>query len=138
MNALPQVGIDRPQLAVVGFCGRSDLRWLRFLKPGFRHCLVLLCDGRGWILCDPLAHATEIAVLPAGLDPMAWLLAQGVLPVPTRVQPPRRRPRMPAPFTCVEAVKRLLGLRVPRVVTPWQLFRHLVTAQHKILDGNLK
>ncbi|MCD8496748.1 MAG: hypothetical protein LRZ85_00855 [Alphaproteobacteria bacterium] len=37
-----------PQEAYVVFTGRTDLPWLRWLKPGFRHCFVLLNDGRQW------------------------------------------------------------------------------------------
>ena len=37
----------------------------------------------------------------------------------------------PAPFmlfTCVEAVKRVLGIHRRGIVTPWQLYRHLTCA----------
>jgi hypothetical protein len=36
------------------------------------------------------------------------------------------RPAPLAPFTCVEAAKRVLGLHDRRVVTPWQLYRRLI------------
>jgi hypothetical protein len=42
------------------------------------------------------------------------------LMIPPRVLAPIR------PFTCVEAVKRVLGLRAPWVFTPWQLYCHLL------------
>ena len=124
------------RLAVVGFAGHAELAWLRLLKPGFRHCLVALHEPAGWIVYDPLAHATEFALLPleAAADPFAWLLGHGYLPVPARRRPPLRRPLAPAPFTCVEAVKRALGLRAPLVLTPWQLFRRLVDDQKIVLD----
>jgi hypothetical protein len=35
------------------------------------------------------------------------------------------------PFTCVEAVKRLIGIHAPWTLTPWQLFGHL-TDENKI------
>ena len=31
-----------PDLAIVAFTGQATLVWLRLLRPGFRHCFVLL------------------------------------------------------------------------------------------------
>jgi hypothetical protein len=126
-----------PPVAVVGFTGRTELWWLHLLKPGFRHCLVALHDGRGWLILDPLAHVTRLAAVPAGagFDPVAWLLAQGYLPVPVRPAAPTPAAAPWAPYTCVEAVKRVLGIRARFVLTPWQLFRHLTRAEKKVLDS---
>lgn len=112
--------------AWIVYRGEAPLWWLRLLKPGFRHCLALLTDGRRWVAVDPLAGFTDIAVLdlPADFDLPGWYRAQGL----TVDAAPLRRPAGPAPwgpFTCVEAVKRLIGLRARRVLTPWQLHRHL-------------
>ncbi|PWC36444.1 hypothetical protein [Azospirillum sp. TSO35-2] len=116
----------RPVTAWVVYRGEAPLWWLRVLKPGFRHCLALLHDGRRWVVVDPLAGFTDIAVLdlPAGFDLPGWYRAQGL----TVDAAPLHRPAAAAPwgpFTCVEAVKRLIGLRAPWVLTPWQLHRHL-------------
>lgn len=116
--------------AWVVFRGDTPLWWLRLLKPGFRHCLVLLNDGRRWVVVDPLAPFTDVAVLelPPGFDLPGWYRDQGLT---VDVAPLRRgltRPAPWGPFTCVEAVKRLLGLHAPFVVTPWQLHRHLTHA----------
>lgn len=124
-----------PPVAVVAFSGKAELWWLRGLKPGFRHCLVALAQpGGGWILLDPLAHATRLLHLPSLGDPVDWFLAHGLLPVPVRPVPPMPRAAPWAPFTCVEAVKRTLGIRARFVLTPWQLFRHLTRAEKKVLD----
>jgi hypothetical protein len=113
--------------AWVAFCGRADLAWLRLLKPGFRHCFVVLNDGRHWITLDPLACFTEVEVqpVPADFDLPGWYRARGLTVVRAVVRRSVRRPVAWAPFTCVEAVKRVLGIREPRVLTPWQLYRHL-------------
>jgi hypothetical protein len=42
--------------------------------------------------------------------------------VETRIRPAPRRPAPLRPYTCVEAVKRILGLHAPWVITPWQLY----------------
>lgn len=120
----PDAGV--PSTAWVVYRGEAPLWWLRVLKPGFRHCLVLLNDGRRWVAVDPLAGFTDVAVLdlPADFDLPGWYRAQGL----TVDAAALRRPSGAAPwgpFTCVEAVKRLIGLRARRVLTPWQLHRHL-------------
>jgi hypothetical protein len=112
--------------AWVVYRGETPLWWLRLLKPGFRHCLALLTDGRHWVAVDPLAGFTDVAVLdlPAEFDLPGWYRAQGLIVDAA----PLRRPPGPAPwgpFTCVEAVKRLIGLRAPWVLTPWQLHHYL-------------
>jgi hypothetical protein len=139
-DAAPAAARAGARLAVVGFSGKTEIRWLRWLKPGFRHCLVLLWDGRGWVVYDPLAQVTELVVVRdrPGFCPVAWLLAHDCLPVPVRPQAPEPRLAPIAPYTCVEAVKRVLGLRARFVLTPWQLFRWLTKDPKKVLDSDQK
>lgn len=131
-----------PQKAWVVFSGQTDLAWLRLLKPGFRHCFVLLNDGRRWLTFDPLSNYTDICVhhdLPAGYNLPQWLEGQGF----TVVQSVITQEKKPAPFmifTCVEAVKRVLGLHRFFIFTPWQLYRHLTTHntnEHHRFKGEL-
>jgi hypothetical protein len=116
------------QNAWVVFSGQTDISWLRFLKPGFRHCYVLLNDGERWTSIDPLSHVTEVSVhhhVPADFDLPGWLESRGnrVLKAPMRRDITRAAPFML--FTCVEAVKRVIGVHSRGIVTPWQLYRHL-------------
>ena len=114
--------------AWVVFTGKTELKRLRWLKRGFRHCYLLFHDGRGWYSFDPLAHCTEFAVhsqLEAGFDLPLWLARRGLTVVPAAIETPPPRPAPLMPFTCVEAVKRLLGIRDRRVFTPWRLYRYL-------------
>ncbi|MBL6934032.1 MAG: hypothetical protein ISR48_01330 [Alphaproteobacteria bacterium] len=119
------------QEAAVVFSGRADLWWLKFLKPGFRHCFLVLRAGGHWVVMDPLAHRTEIQVPPVDreFDLCRWLEAQGFTVVRTRVSPMdgegSARPAPWMPFSCVEAIKRVLGIRSRRVVTPWSLYCYL-------------
>ena len=112
--------------AWVVFSGQTDLPWLRALKKGFRHCYVILNDGTGWITIDPLASMMNIRVqpVPPQFDLPLWLSDRGlkVLPAPVTTQH-TQAPWMV--FTCVEAVKRVLGIHKRFLFTPWQLYRHL-------------
>jgi hypothetical protein len=112
--------------AWVVFSGQTDLPWLRVLRKGFRHCSVILQDNGQWVTLDPMAHRTEVCVHPvaADFDLPAWFERRGLIVIPVSVQKPLRE----APwglFTCVEAVKRVLGIHERFVLTPWQLFCHL-------------
>lgn len=118
----------KTQQAWVVFSGQTDMAWLKVLKRGFRHCFVLLNDGQRWVTLDPMLHHMDVEVhhnIPPEYDLPAWLGLQGYRIVKA---PLLRRQNRPAPvmfFTCVEAVKRILGLHNRLILTPWQLYRYL-------------
>ena len=53
--------IAEGQNAWVVFSGQTEISWLKFLRPGFRHCYVLINDGERWTSIDPLSHITEVS-----------------------------------------------------------------------------
>ncbi len=144
MTAAPAIvdgAAGRP--AVVVFCGRTELPWLRLLKPGFRHCFIIVDGGGAWVSLNPMSHRTEVAVLAhgPGLGPggawtseglVRWFQSQGFRAVACRTCRTSRTdaaPRKAAPwlpYTCVEAVKRVLGLRRRLILTPWRLYSHII------------
>lgn len=112
----------------VVFCGQAQIAWLRCLRPGFRHCFIVFGSRYGWITFDPLSCWTDIRPqpVPGDFDLPGWYRAQGMITVgvtPARSALPKPAPA--APFTCVEAVKRVLGMRDRLVLTPYQLYRRL-------------
>jgi len=122
-QALPDI---LPDIWVV-FSGQADLPWLKILKPGFRHCYAVMNDGQRWIVFDPLSHCTEVSVpeLPAYFDLPLWLEDRGLKVIKAPVQ--RIQKQAPwMPFSCVEAVKRLIGLHSFFIFTPWQLYKFLL------------
>ena len=112
---------------LVGFSGETHLSWLRCLRPGFRHCFAVVDIGGRWLLYDPASHQTRLQPVVAGglAGVLRWLDASGVTVVCRRTAEAPRRTAPIRPYTCVEAVKRLLGIHAPRVHTPWQLYVHL-------------
>jgi len=69
--------------------------------------------------------------LPANFDLAAWLKERGCTVIKTCARHDKKRPAPPMIFTCVEAVKRILGIHSVRIFTPWQLYRHLIKQQQK-------
>lgn len=112
---------------LVLFADATDLWWLRLLRPGFRHCFVALAYESGWVVVDPMSHRTAVAhfPLPQEFDLAGWYGQRGLKVVAVKNVSPNRRVAPFLPYSCVECVKRILGIHAALVVTPWQLFRHL-------------
>lgn len=135
--------------ALVVFSGQTELWWLRFLRPGFRHCFVVMeipaaqddQAATAWALYNPLSVGTQLAVWPDVDEATlrAWLLEQGHTLVETHVKPLRGRVYGWRPYTCVEGVKRVLGLHAPGVFTPWQLCQTLKKNNNRkiVLDNSI-
>jgi hypothetical protein len=119
-------------MALVVFTTETGIRWLRRLRKGFRHCFILIQDDEdAWIVYDPLSNISVLSVLHnASVDQITtWYHDCGLRVSRTFI---RRNPPptfLLRPFTCVEAVKRVLGLHDRWIVTPWQLYRYLERAQ---------
>ncbi|MCE2510386.1 MAG: hypothetical protein J4G10_05350 [Alphaproteobacteria bacterium] len=132
-RGLPEHRAVKALPVLVIFSDQTDLPWLRLLKRGYRHCFLVILQGTRWLVYDPLVHRTEIIMLdlPPDFDLADWYRQHGLRVIATKILPaasrfPACRMFLPLrPFTCVEAVKRVLGLRAAQVFTPWQLYQHL-------------
>lgn len=149
MNA---AGIPLPHLVV--FCDaapippgtrlgwRERLVWWglhAFLRPGFRHCMVLqpftLGQSGGWLHVNPLSNGIDLAICPARAAEaaLAQVTAGGGAAVWAH---PVRETRVLGfdLLTCVSVVKAVLGLRC-RALTPYQLYRHLKRQEDLTMGG---
>jgi len=122
-----------PDEIFVVFTDQTDLWWLKFLRRGFRHCFIILRFADIWISMDALAHKTEVMRidLPDGFNLPKWLESQGDLVVICPKHPAKPQALWPSIFSCVEAVKRVLGLREAFILTPWQLYKFLKTSSER-------
>lgn len=124
-----------PGRALVVFSGQTDFWWQRFLKPGYRHCGVLLECGQHWVIVEPLATHLHLRLLSvANPDLPSALRRRGLEVLETSVHSSPRPFLHPGLFTCVEVVKRSLGLRAPLVHTPWQLRKKILAIRKKNLE----
>ena len=125
----PHSDSDKQISIWIVFSGETEISWLRWLlKAGFRHCYALINDGERWITVDPLAHKMEVVVhhhAPVDFDLPNWLEQRGVKVVKVHPRSPEARSCPPSLFTCVEAVKRLVGLRNWGIFTPYQLYKKI-------------
>jgi len=129
MKATLSEGYRYP-FAYVAFGGRRTRWWMRFLKRGFYHCALVLGNGREWILIDPLVHFTDLIVLKNGDIREAFRQKGYRLIRTTPVIPSLTRTQF-RPLTCVEVVKRFLGINQPFIWTPYQLFNFLFLKKGK-------
>ncbi|MBQ4472405.1 MAG: hypothetical protein II942_04105 [Alphaproteobacteria bacterium] len=123
------VGYRYP-FAWVAFGGGPTHWWTYFLKTGFYHCFVILGNGREWCIIDPVIHYTDFIVIKtrhieALFMDKGYQLVRTTPHIPTKVQFRLR------PCTCVEFVKRFLGIERPYLWTPYQLFCYLKTKKGK-------
>jgi hypothetical protein len=129
-GSIPRLEED-DQVAIVVFSGETSLKWLKLLRPGFRHCFVLVRRRDCWVIYDPLSHRTNLAVVagPSLGELAEWYRVRGLQVLETTVRPAPMRSAPLRPFTCVEAVKRVLGIHAPWITTPWQLYCFLHPAK---------
>lgn len=117
--------IIRPagQSCAIVIFGSSQLPYLKILKKGYQHCMIAIQSGPAWQLIDPLSNAfyvTELGILHPD-EIITSFSDQGFDAVPAQRRAPVVAEMPVSPFTCVEVVKRVLGIRDRWIVTPWQL-----------------
>lgn len=133
---------ERPHgqsLAFVVFAP-SSLSYLRILKTGYQHCMVLVQHRGEWMLLNPLSNGLRITHMglmhPAEL--IRYFSVGGLSIVAVQRAAPRLRELPWAPFTCVEFVKRVLAIDARWVMTPWQLNRWIQRRADAARDGDLR
>ena len=114
--------------AVVVFHGEGTGFWPAFFgRDGFRHCYVVVPSGDYWILLDGRAGSPLLACIGGTKEhDMAALLRAEGYTVAEAAMPDEYDSLWPWMVgNCVGAIKKVLGLRNPLILTPYQLYRHL-------------
>ena len=100
----------------------------KFLKEGYKHVYCVKFDGLFWIKLDFRLDFAECYVLPYDYRDTIENVLEGLdITLYQRVESWRkvrryRTPTVVAPYTCVEAMKAIVGVFEPFVFTPYQLF----------------
>ncbi len=116
--------------AYVAFGGSPTHWWTYFLKKGFYHCFLILGNGREWCVIDPVLHYTDLIMVKTH-QIEHFFLSKGYRLVRTTPVLPKSRCFYLRPYTCVETVKRFLGVQKPFLWTPYQLFCYLSSKKGK-------
>lgn len=114
----------------VVFTNTTGLWWLKFLKSGFRHCYLLFSmqNGRKWLEINPYSNQVVISLhrfsKAQSIEDILRIRGDN-LSCAVQI---KNAPQKCAPlgfFTCVELVKRVLGIHSARIITPYQLYKKL-------------
>ena len=123
-------GLKHFKAVYVVFVDNTSLWWLKLLKRNFRHCYVLFqVDGLGtWLELNPMSNQTIINLYEYSpdFDYISYLEDfQKAVCVRTNVVSSPLKPAPIMAFTCVEFVKRIIGLHSRKVFTPHQLYKKI-------------
>lgn len=116
--------------AYVVFVDNVSLWWLKFLKKGFRHCYILfkLNGGSQWLELNPYSNQLMLKEywLREGSNNLNLLYNEKDIKIcKVKIE---NAPLKCAPlgfFTCVEFIKRIVGIHDVKVITPYQLYKKL-------------
>jgi len=102
----------------------------RFLKKGFKHVTAIKFNGLFWIKMDLSLGWTDFDVLPYDRYDTIHNVTEHmdfthIQYVEAYMKPRYRVRSLFAPWTCVEAMKSLIGIRACFVTTPYQLFKYI-------------
>lgn len=126
--------------AFVVFEKETNIKFLRILKKGFRHCFIVIRQKDGWLEINPLSnrllvvfHADKtIKKVPYFLiDKNKFLFVEAEV----QAAPPCCAPLFF--FTCVEFVKHFLGIHDFFIMTPYQLYKKIKNCRKKILTNGI-
>lgn len=132
-NLSPESELDLPTSTWIVFSNDTDIGMLRFFKRGFRHCFMMMQQGDRWVLVDPRSNKTDVHLLqhPKSFNFPRYYTEQGktVVKIPDINVP--NKIMSPFPVSCVETLKRMIGLHAWWVMTPYQLYKKLLKLQNK-------
>jgi len=123
------IGLNKARYYFVYSNTDHDHWYAKHLKKGFQHVFAVRFDGYFWTRMDLSLGWTDFDVLPYDRYDTIKDVLKGLdvtIQYVERWRKPRYRVRtILAPWTCVEAMKSLIGIREPLVMTPYQLYKHL-------------
>lgn len=112
------------------FCNSNSFWWQTLLKDGFKHCFVIIEDYNGnYTFID--ANCTNIAVSiiynlehETDLQEICHKQRCKILTIPTTKLISNKKAPL-AFLTCVELVKRVLGIHKRSILTPYSLYKYI-------------
>lgn len=122
----------------VVFEDNATLWWLKVCKRGFRHCYMIFINHNQdtIIKINPMSNQISIEFIKnTEFDDVIHNLkkdpSKKVCRVFIKAAPLKCAPIMA--FTCVEFVKRVIGIHDIKTITPYQLYKKLKRCRKKVL-----
>lgn len=128
--------INSEHSAIIIFTA-ADRWFLKALKPGYEHCIILYPVSTGYIMIEPMLNGMELREVKR--EAVAHLLdlagKEQCSILASRINQRGTKLSVPSFFSCVEVAKRLLNIQAFWVITPYQLHNHLIkTGGHYVTD----
>lgn len=116
------------------FEDNTTLWWLKFLKSGFRHCKMYVKITRKiYVEINPLSNQMFLLVHFFEKESDFKKVIHREIHLKTKIGAAPLKTAPFGAFTCVEAVKRTLGIHKFFVVTPYQLYKYILGCRKKVL-----
>lgn len=105
-------------------------RWFtRFLKPGFTHCYVIYKSASGlfWIIVNPLWSHCDVDIRTVETFPEVrdYTGEYAIIVKYHATINPEQTVAQLCFMSCVDVIKRVIGIKKRRIVTPYQLYREV-------------
>lgn len=124
------------QKVYVVFVDNTSLWWLKFLKKGFRHCYIIFQLGNNpqlLIELNPMSNQFYVFkhISHLGCDYIFHLKQQdNIKIIPIDIKQAELKTAPIGIFSCVEFVKRVLGIHSFWLFTPYQLYKFLTKTKN--------
>ncbi len=115
----------RYKYAIIAFGGQPHFRWMKLLKRGFYHTMIILPDNHRYILIDPLAGCIDVMEIHVN-NIENIMIERGYRVFHFWINDLNDSCFYPSILTCVGVVKRILGIRRYGILTPFQLFKYFL------------
>ena len=103
--------------------------WAKLTKKGFGHVFMVesICADYFWLIIDPVQSHTDRFTLPKSLEPtIEGFVGEGCTIIEVEPEIDINATCFTLSLnTCVDTVKRVLGIRSALTITPYQLYKKL-------------
>ncbi len=120
------------QRSYVIFSNETTVKILRFLKCGFRHCFIIIGNQNTTTVIDPILFKIDVNIFNSNIDIVRDIciknnmIAIDVTRYFTDKDIDKKDNRFSfGIFTCVEVIKRILGIKNKFILTPYRLYKFL-------------
>lgn len=123
--------------AAIVFEDNTTLWWLKFLSHGFRHCyLIVFSDSHPFCVeLNPMSNQVFVSIYNRK-HLYSYIKNKNFIII--KIFEPILKPAPLSFFTCVEFIKRILGIHNRFIITPKKLYTALNNCRKKVLTSKKK